>query len=86
MDVAEFQGAIHAVVGKWKIEILRTSMGGPRSFGELRRSPSGISQHIATAPERARRAVGCGRARTRRCLSRTASCFAALGHSMWEPK
>jgi hypothetical protein len=56
MDVSEFQGAIHAVVGKWKIEILRTLMGGPRSFGELRRSPSRISQHIATAPERARRA------------------------------
>jgi hypothetical protein len=25
MDVSEFQGAIHAVVGKWKIEILRTA-------------------------------------------------------------
>ena len=56
MDGSEFLGAIRAVVAKWKIEILRTLMGGPRSFGELRRSPSGISQHIATAPERARRA------------------------------
>ena len=49
MDVSEFQGAIHAVVGKWKIEILRTSIGGPRSFGELRRSVSRITQHTLTA-------------------------------------
>jgi hypothetical protein len=51
MDVSEFQGAIHAVVGKWKIEILRTA-----PFRRIATLASGISQHIATAPERARRA------------------------------
>jgi len=49
LDTSEFQKAIDAVVGKWKIEILCTLMDGRRRFGELRRSLSGVTQHMLTA-------------------------------------
>lgn len=49
LDVSEFQKAVDAVVGKWKIEILCTLMDGRRRFGELRRALSGVTQHMLTA-------------------------------------
>jgi DNA-binding HxlR family transcriptional regulator len=49
IDIGQFQTAINAVVGKWKIEILCALMGGPRRFGELRRDLSGVTQHMLTA-------------------------------------
>jgi DNA-binding HxlR family transcriptional regulator len=47
--VAEFRGAIRAISGKWKLELLLTLMDGPMRFGELRRSLPGITQHMLTA-------------------------------------
>ncbi|WP_343037836.1 winged helix-turn-helix transcriptional regulator [Ancylobacter pratisalsi] len=41
IDLGQFQTAVNAVVGKWKIEILCRLMGGPRRFGELRRDLRG---------------------------------------------
>jgi DNA-binding HxlR family transcriptional regulator len=47
--VAEFRGAIRAISGKWKLELMLTLMDGPLRFGELRRSLPGITQHMLTA-------------------------------------
>lgn len=49
IDLGQFQTAINAVIGKWKIEILCSLMGGPRRFGELRRDLRGVTQHMLTA-------------------------------------
>lgn len=46
--LAEFQKAVRAISGKWKLEILFTLMDGPKRFGELRRSLSGVTQHMLT--------------------------------------
>ena len=34
---------------KWKVLILRDLMGGPKRFGELKKSVSGISQKVLTS-------------------------------------
>lgn len=53
IDLNEFRRAVHAVIGKWKIEILWLLLAGPRRFGELRRALPGITQHMLTAQLRA---------------------------------
>ena len=45
----EFKGAIHALGGKWKLEILFTLMNGGVRFGALRRALVPITQHMLTA-------------------------------------
>lgn len=44
-----FKRAIHAIGGKWKLEILFALMNGTLRFGALRRAVSGITQHMLTA-------------------------------------
>ncbi|WP_027552653.1 helix-turn-helix domain-containing protein [Bradyrhizobium sp. Cp5.3] len=46
--LAEFKHAIHALGGKWKLEILFSLMNGTMRFGALRRSIAGITQHMLT--------------------------------------
>jgi DNA-binding HxlR family transcriptional regulator len=48
IDVMRFQRAIRAITGKWKIEIVCILIAGPLRFGELRRTLSGITQHMLT--------------------------------------
>lgn len=48
IDVLRFQTAIRAITGKWKIEIVCVLIEGPRRFGDLRRTLSGITQHMLT--------------------------------------
>ncbi|WP_342728049.1 helix-turn-helix domain-containing protein [Bradyrhizobium sp. B097] len=45
----EFKRAIHALGGKWKLEILFTLMNGGVRFGALRRALVPITQHMLTA-------------------------------------
>ena len=45
----EFKTAIHALSGKWKLEILFTLMHGGVRFGALRRALVPITQHMLTA-------------------------------------
>jgi DNA-binding HxlR family transcriptional regulator len=47
-QLADFQRAIRAVSGKWKLEILFALMNGAMRFGALRRSLGGITQHMLT--------------------------------------
>ena len=47
--LADFQRAIRAVSGKWKLEILVALMNGTMRFGALRRSLDGITQHMLAA-------------------------------------
>lgn len=47
--LADFKRAIHALGGKWKLEILFALMNGAVRFGTLRRSIGGITQHMLTA-------------------------------------
>ena len=44
----DFKHAIHALGGKWKLEILFSLMNGAMRFGALRRSLNGITQHMLT--------------------------------------
>jgi len=46
--LADFKRAIHALGGKWKLEILFALMNGSVRFGALRRSIGGITQHMLT--------------------------------------
>ena len=46
--LSELQGAIRAIVGKWKIEIAFTLRDGPLRFGQLRRALPGVTQHMLT--------------------------------------
>jgi len=46
--ISDFKRAIHAIGGKWKLEILFALMNGAMRFGELRRSIAGITQHMLT--------------------------------------
>ncbi|QOZ13139.1 transcriptional regulator [Bradyrhizobium sp. CCBAU 51765] len=46
--LGDFKRAIHALGGKWKLEILFTLMNGAVRFGALRRSIGGITQHMLT--------------------------------------
>ena len=46
--LGEFKSAIHAIGGKWKLEILFTLMDGATRFGALRRSLADITQHMLT--------------------------------------
>lgn len=46
--LADFKRAIHALGGKWKLEILFALMNGAVRFGVLRRSIGGITQHMLT--------------------------------------
>ncbi|RQH06327.1 transcriptional regulator [Bradyrhizobium sp. RP6] len=46
--LGDFKRAIHALGGKWKLEILFTLMNGAVRFGALRRSIRGITQHMLT--------------------------------------
>ncbi|WP_201724147.1 winged helix-turn-helix transcriptional regulator [Bradyrhizobium centrolobii] len=46
--LADFKHAIHALGGKWKLEILFALMNGAMRFGALRRSIGGITQHMLT--------------------------------------
>ena len=46
--LTDFKRAIHALVGKWKLEILFALMNGSVRFGALRRSIGGITQHMLT--------------------------------------
>lgn len=45
----DFKHAIHALGGKWKLEILFTLMNGGVRFGALRRALAPITQHMLTA-------------------------------------
>jgi DNA-binding HxlR family transcriptional regulator len=45
----DFKHAIHALGGKWKLEILFALMNGAIRFGALRRALDGITQHMLTA-------------------------------------
>ncbi|WP_342712043.1 helix-turn-helix domain-containing protein [Bradyrhizobium sp. B124] len=45
----EFKHAIHALGGKWKLEILFTLMNGGVRFGALRRALVPVTQHMLTA-------------------------------------
>lgn len=44
--LADFKRAIHALGGKWKLEILFALINGAVRFGALRRSIGGIAQHM----------------------------------------
>jgi DNA-binding HxlR family transcriptional regulator len=44
-----FRQAIHALSGKWKLEILGTLVDGGMRFGALRRALAPITQHMLTA-------------------------------------
>jgi DNA-binding HxlR family transcriptional regulator len=46
--LVDFKRAIHALGGKWKLEILFALMNGAVRFGALRRSIGGITQHMLT--------------------------------------
>ncbi|MGL9616493.1 helix-turn-helix domain-containing protein [Bradyrhizobium sp. U531] len=46
--LADFKRAIHALGGKWKLEILFALMNGAVRFGALRRSIDGVTQHMLT--------------------------------------
>lgn len=46
--LSDFKRAIHAIGGKWKLEILFSLMNGAMRFGALRRSVHGITQHMLT--------------------------------------
>ena len=46
--ISDFKRAIHAIGGKWKLEILFALMNGAMRFGELRRAIAGITQHMLT--------------------------------------
>ncbi|KWV58438.1 transcriptional regulator [Bradyrhizobium macuxiense] len=45
----EFKHAIHALGGKWKLEILFELMNGGVRFGALRRALAPVTQHMLTA-------------------------------------
>lgn len=45
----DFKHAIHALGGKWKLEILFALMNGTMRFGALRRALGAITQHMLTA-------------------------------------
>ncbi|WP_375313734.1 helix-turn-helix domain-containing protein [Bradyrhizobium sp. A5] len=47
--LTDFRRAIHALGGKWKLEILFSLMNGAVRFGALRRSIGGITQHMLTS-------------------------------------
>ncbi|WGD55592.1 helix-turn-helix domain-containing protein [Bradyrhizobium sp. CB1650] len=47
--LADFKHAIHALGGKWKLEIVFALMNGTMRFGALRRSIGGITQHTLTS-------------------------------------
>lgn len=47
--LTDFKRAIHALGGKWKLEILFALMNGAVRFGALRRSIGGITQHMLTS-------------------------------------
>ena len=47
-QLADFSRAIHALGGKWKLDILSSLMHGAMRFGALRRSVAGITQHMLT--------------------------------------
>ncbi len=57
-EVAEFRRVVNTVIGKWKIDILFVLLAGPKRFGELRRTLSGITQDMLTAQLRALEAGG----------------------------
>jgi DNA-binding HxlR family transcriptional regulator len=46
--LVQFQKAVRAIAGKWKLEILFALMDGSKRFGELRRSLGGVTQHMLT--------------------------------------
>lgn len=46
--IAQFERAVRAVSGKWKIAILAALLDGPRRFGELRRAVPEASRHMLT--------------------------------------
>lgn len=56
--LADFKRAIHALGGKWKLEILFALMNGAVRFGVLRRSIGGITQHMLTMQLREREQDG----------------------------
>jgi DNA-binding HxlR family transcriptional regulator len=47
--LSDFKHAIHALGGKWKLEILFSLMNGAMRFGALRRAVGGVTQHMLTA-------------------------------------
>ena len=56
--LVDFKHAIHALGGKWKLEILFTLMQGGIRFGALRRALAPITQHMLTAQLRELEADG----------------------------
>ncbi len=44
-----FKRALHALGGKWKLDILFALSNGAVRFGALRRAVSGVSRHMLTA-------------------------------------
>jgi DNA-binding HxlR family transcriptional regulator len=46
--LVDFKRAIHALGGKWKLEILFALMNGAVRFGALRRSIGGVTRHMLT--------------------------------------
>jgi DNA-binding HxlR family transcriptional regulator len=57
-DAAEFDAALRMLTGKWKGEILYRLAQHKHRFGELKRSISGITQHMLTAQLRELEADG----------------------------
>ena len=53
-----FEAVLAIVGGKWKARILRVLADGPRTFGELKRALSGISQQVLSAALKALEADG----------------------------
>jgi DNA-binding HxlR family transcriptional regulator len=47
--LSDFKHAIHALGGKWKLEILFSLMNGAMRFGALRRAVGGVTQHMLAA-------------------------------------
>jgi DNA-binding HxlR family transcriptional regulator len=47
--LSDFKHAIHALGGKWKLEILFSLMNGAMRFGALRRAVGGVTQHMLSA-------------------------------------
>jgi len=47
--LSDFKHAIHALGGKWKLEILFSLMNGAMRFCALRRAVGGVTQHMLTA-------------------------------------
>ncbi len=53
IELNQFRKVMNMVIGKWKIDIIWVLLAGPLRFGQLRRRPPGVTQHMLTAQLRA---------------------------------